>query len=83
MTDDQDDQRQDQDRDQGRGNADGRTTVVIITRDQRDELLHTLDQLAELPERPPVIVTDNGSTDGTAGPSPVCSRWSSARRMPC
>ncbi|MFS7877624.1 glycosyltransferase family 2 protein [Streptomyces asiaticus] len=70
MTDDQDDQsqdqRQDQDRDQGGGNADGRTTVVIITRDRRDELLHTLDRLAELPERPPVIVTDNGSTDGTA-----------------
>lgn len=46
--------------------ADGRTTVVVITRDRRDELLHTLDRLAELPERPPVIVVDNGSSDGTA-----------------
>jgi GT2 family glycosyltransferase len=46
--------------------ADDRTTVVVITHNRRDELLHTLDRLAELPERPPVIVTDNGSTDGTA-----------------
>ncbi|MEU7566891.1 glycosyltransferase family 2 protein [Streptomyces fradiae] len=45
---------------------DGRTTVVVITHNRRDELLHTLDELAALPERPPVIVTDNASTDGTA-----------------
>lgn len=44
---------------------DTRTTVVVITRDRRDELLHTLDRLAELPEQPPVIVVDNASTDGT------------------
>ncbi|MFF5584381.1 glycosyltransferase family 2 protein [Streptomyces hygroscopicus] len=52
--------------DRATGTADDRTTVVVITRDRRTELLHTLDRLAELPERPPVIVTDNGSTDGTA-----------------
>ncbi|MFD8228010.1 glycosyltransferase family 2 protein [Streptomyces massasporeus] len=46
--------------------SDGRTTVVVITHNRRRELLHTLDRLAELPENPPVIVTDNGSTDGTA-----------------
>lgn len=40
-------------------------TVVIITRDRRDELLHTLGELARLPERPPVIVVDNASTDDT------------------
>ncbi|WP_461079587.1 glycosyltransferase family 2 protein [Streptomyces deserti] len=45
---------------------DTRTTVVVITHNRRDELLRTLDRLAELPEKPPVIVTDNGSTDGTA-----------------
>ncbi|MEV5439981.1 glycosyltransferase [Streptomyces sp. NPDC052682] len=45
---------------------DPRTTVVVITHNRRDELLRTLDRLAELPEKPPVIVTDNGSTDGTA-----------------
>ncbi|WP_228974578.1 glycosyltransferase family 2 protein [Streptomyces sp. DH12] len=45
---------------------DPRTTVVVITHNRRDELLRTLDELARLPERPPVIVTDNASTDGTA-----------------
>lgn len=45
---------------------DRRVTVVIITRDRRPELLRTLRLLSRLPERPAVIVTDNGSTDGTA-----------------
>ncbi|MEV6653617.1 glycosyltransferase [Streptomyces sp. NPDC051219] len=46
--------------------TDIRTTVVVITRDRRDQLRHTMDRLAELPERPPVIVVDNASGDGTA-----------------
>ncbi|WP_406725701.1 glycosyltransferase [Streptomyces sp. GD-15H] len=50
----------------GREQPDRRTTVVVITHNRRDELLRTLGELARLPERPPVIVTDNGSTDGTA-----------------
>jgi GT2 family glycosyltransferase len=41
-------------------------TVVIATRDRRDELLRTLGHLRELPERPEVIVVDNASSDGTA-----------------
>jgi GT2 family glycosyltransferase len=41
-------------------------TVVIATRDRRPELLRTLDRLHRLPERPPVIVVDNASSDGTA-----------------
>lgn len=45
---------------------DPRTTVVIITRDRRHELTRTLRLVTRLPERPPVIVTDNGSRDGTA-----------------
>lgn len=45
--------------------ADPRTTVVVITHNRREQLLHTLDRLAGLPERPPVIVVDNASTDGT------------------
>jgi GT2 family glycosyltransferase len=46
--------------------ADPRVTVVVITCDRRQELSRTLGQLAGLPERPPVIVVDNGSGDGTA-----------------
>ncbi|MEU4211542.1 glycosyltransferase [Streptomyces sp. NPDC026206] len=46
--------------------TDERTTVVVITHNRRDELLHTLGRLAALPEAPHVIVTDNGSTDGTS-----------------
>jgi GT2 family glycosyltransferase len=41
-------------------------TVVVVTRDRRASLLRTLDRLRALPERPPVIVVDNGSADGTA-----------------
>ena len=41
-------------------------TVVVATRDRRESLLRTLDRLSDLPERPPVIVVDNASSDGTA-----------------
>jgi GT2 family glycosyltransferase len=41
--------------------------VVITSHDRRESLLHTLDRLAELPERPQVVVVDNGSSDGTPG----------------
>ncbi|WP_128380045.1 glycosyltransferase family 2 protein [Streptomyces cavernae] len=41
--------------------------VVVITRDRRDSLLRTLDRLDALPERPPIAVVDNGSSDGSAG----------------
>ncbi|MEU2514657.1 glycosyltransferase family 2 protein [Streptomyces syringium] len=45
---------------------DPRTTVIVITHNRRDELLHTLDRLTALPEQPPVTVVDNASTDHTA-----------------
>jgi GT2 family glycosyltransferase len=41
-------------------------TVVIATRDRRDNVLTTLAHLASLPERPSVVLVDNGSADGTA-----------------
>ena len=44
----------------------GVPTVVIATRDRRPRLLETLARLAALPERPPVIVVDDASRDGTA-----------------
>ncbi len=40
--------------------------VAIATRDRREQLLATLAQLRALPERPPILVVDNASTDGTA-----------------
>jgi GT2 family glycosyltransferase len=45
--------------------ASSRVTVVIATRNRRDELAHTLRRLGALPERPEIIVVDNASTDGT------------------
>jgi GT2 family glycosyltransferase len=40
-------------------------SVVIVTRDRRASVLHTLDRLAALPAPAPVIVVDNASRDGT------------------
>lgn len=45
--------------------GDPRITVAVITRDRPVSLLRTLDALAALPERPPVIVVDNSRGDGT------------------
>ncbi|MBZ9638147.1 glycosyltransferase family 2 protein [Streptomyces sp. PSKA30] len=42
-----------------------RVTVAVITRNRCRSVLRTLDRLAALPERPPVVVVDNGSTDAT------------------
>jgi GT2 family glycosyltransferase len=39
--------------------------VAIATRNRRDSLLRTLTEIQELPERPPTVVVDNASTDGT------------------
>ncbi len=41
--------------------------VVIATRNRRACLLATLRRLEALPERPPIVVVDNASTDGTPG----------------
>ncbi|MGN6187417.1 MAG: glycosyltransferase family 2 protein [Conexibacter sp.] len=40
--------------------------VAIATRNRRERLLETLDRLRALPERPPLLVVDNASSDGTA-----------------
>lgn len=38
----------------------------MVTRDRRAEAQRTLDRLRSLPERPKIVVVDNGSSDGTA-----------------
>jgi len=43
-----------------------RVGVVVITHERRQEALGALDRLTALPERPPVVLVDNASTDGTA-----------------
>jgi GT2 family glycosyltransferase len=43
-----------------------RVAVVIATRNRGTELLGTLTRLRALDEQPPIMVVDNGSTDGTA-----------------
>lgn len=40
-------------------------SVVIITRDRAERLREVLARLTALPEQPPVLVVDNGSTDAT------------------
>ena len=49
-----------------------RVTVVVATRNRRDELLRTLGRLTALPDRPAVIVVDNGSADGSAEAAARC-----------
>ena len=44
---------------------DPRISVVMITWNRRAETLSSLRRLAALPERPKIILVDNGSTDGT------------------
>lgn len=46
--------------------ADPRIGVVVLTRNRLHEVTRTLEHLLALPERPTIIVVDNGSTDGTA-----------------
>jgi GT2 family glycosyltransferase len=41
-------------------------TAVVLTCNRRREVTRTVSRMAVLPERPPLIVVDNGSSDGTA-----------------
>jgi GT2 family glycosyltransferase len=46
--------------------VDGRVGVVMITHNRRAEALRSVGRLCALPERPRIVVIDNGSSDGTA-----------------
>jgi GT2 family glycosyltransferase len=46
--------------------SDQRVGVVMITWQRREEALRAVGRLRELPERPAIVLVDNGSTDGTA-----------------
>ncbi|VXB36409.1 glycosyltransferase family 2 protein [Citricoccus sp. K5] len=50
----------------GPGALHARLSVVMITYNRRAEALQSLERLTSLPERPRVVVVDNGSSDGTA-----------------
>jgi N-acetylglucosaminyl-diphospho-decaprenol L-rhamnosyltransferase len=45
--------------------ADARVGVVVLTHNRAREVVCTLEHLRALPERPPIVVVDNASTDGT------------------
>lgn len=41
-------------------------SVVVLTHNRRESVGKVLERLTVLPERPPIAVVDNGSSDGTA-----------------
>lgn len=43
-----------------------RVTIVVLTYNRRAELARSLEHLLALPERPSIVVVDNGGTDDTA-----------------
>jgi N-acetylglucosaminyl-diphospho-decaprenol L-rhamnosyltransferase len=45
---------------------DARVTIVVASRDRREQLRSSVPRHLALPERPRVIVVDDGSADGTA-----------------
>jgi GT2 family glycosyltransferase len=45
--------------------ADPRVGIVVLSYNRADEVIRTLERLVALPERPAIVVVDNGSTDGT------------------
>lgn len=59
-----------------------RVSVVVLTYNRRDWLRGTLDRLVALPERPPIAVVDNGSSDGTAEMVRRCYPQATLLRLP-
>lgn len=46
--------------------GDPRVAVAVLTYNRVEEVARTVERLLALPEQPPIVVVDNGSTDGTA-----------------
>ncbi len=46
--------------------CDPRVGVSVLTHNRHVEVTRTVERLRALPTRPPIVVVDNGSTDGTA-----------------
>jgi GT2 family glycosyltransferase len=57
-----------------------RISVVVVTRNRRESLLRTLARLHAAPHPPPVLVVDNGSSDGTV--EAVRRAWPRVRVLP-
>jgi len=57
--------------------VDARVGVSILTYNRLDEVSRTVERMLSLPERPPVVVVDNGSTDGT--PATLARRFPTVR----
>jgi GT2 family glycosyltransferase len=58
-----------------------RITVIVLTHNRVHEVTETVARLLALPERPPVIVADNGSTDATV--ETLRARFPSVRVVEC
>ncbi|RZF26351.1 glycosyltransferase family 2 protein [Paraburkholderia sp. UYCP14C] len=58
-----------------------RISIVVLTYNRAGELLTTLERLLALPENPPIIIADNGSTDNTV--TLVQARFPGVRVVEC
>ncbi|MGF6969797.1 GT2 family glycosyltransferase [Paraburkholderia sp. WC7.3g] len=58
-----------------------RISIVVLTYNRASGLLTTLGRLLALPEKPPIIVADNGSTDNTV--ALVQTRYPNVRVVRC
>ncbi|MFT4063598.1 glycosyltransferase family 2 protein [Paraburkholderia sp.] len=58
-----------------------RISVVVLTYNRADELCATLERLLALPEKPPIFVADNGSTDDTV--ARIKARYPTVRVVEC
>ena len=63
-------------------NTTGKVSVVIATHERRDAVLATIEHLRRLASRPPVIVVDNGSSDGTAAAVRRSAPWAALVALP-